>query len=165
MTTTISQGKSQRSTKGKIGLGVAIVVGVFVSAWILFLADGTPAGSALSDPEEFVVTILNATTISGLYFVVASGFTLIFGLMRVVNLTHGTLYLLGGYLALNLMQELVGKQESIRSGELALWQWLVPVLLSALLIGLIGLIIQQVFLRWFQGQEMRETLITIALSV
>jgi branched-chain amino acid transport system permease protein len=165
VTTTISQGKSQRSTKGKVGMAVAIVVGVIVAAWILLFANGTPAGSAISDPEEFVVTVLNATTISGLYFVVASGFTLIFGLMRVVNLTHGTLYLLGGYLALNLMQEFVGKQESIRSGELALWQWLGPVLLSALLIGLIGLVIQQVFLRWFQGQEMRETLITIALSV
>ena len=37
-----------------------------------------------------------------LYFVVASGFTLIFGLMRVVNMAHGALYLLGGYIALEV---------------------------------------------------------------
>src|SRR5215210_2165365 len=35
-------------------------------------------------------------------FAVASGFTLIFGLMRVVNMAHGSLYLFGGYLALEM---------------------------------------------------------------
>jgi branched-chain amino acid transport system permease protein len=36
--------------------------------------------------------------------VVASGFTLIFGLMRIVNMAHGSLYLLGGYLALEMQK-------------------------------------------------------------
>ena len=37
-------------------------------------------------------------TLAGLYFLVASGFTLVFGLMRNVNLAHGSLYLLGAYI-------------------------------------------------------------------
>jgi uncharacterized protein (UPF0261 family) len=40
--------------------------------------------------------VLNGITLGGLYFLVASGFTLIFGLLRNVNLAHGTFYLLGG---------------------------------------------------------------------
>ena len=41
--------------------------------------------------------MLNGLTLAALYFVVASGFTLVFGLMRNVNLAHGSLYLLGAY--------------------------------------------------------------------
>ena len=47
-------------------------------------------------PVTFV-TLLNGLTLAALYFIVASGFTLVFGLMRNVNLAHGSLYLLGGY--------------------------------------------------------------------
>ena len=50
------------------------------------------------NPRLFVVTLLNSLTLASLYFIVASGFTLVFGLMRNVNLAHGSLYLLGGYL-------------------------------------------------------------------
>jgi branched-chain amino acid transport system permease protein len=39
---------------------------------------------------------------------VASGFTLIFGLMRVVNMAHGAFFLLGGYIALRLQRDMVG---------------------------------------------------------
>ena len=42
-------------------------------------------------------TLLNGLTLASLYFLVASGFTLVFGLMRNVNLAHGSLYLLGAY--------------------------------------------------------------------
>ena len=45
----------------------------------------------------FLNALLNGITLGGLYFMLASGFTLIFGLMRNVNLAHGSLYLLGGY--------------------------------------------------------------------
>ena len=43
--------------------------------------------------------LLNGLTFAALLFIVASGFTLIFGLMRIVNLAHGAFYLLGGYIA------------------------------------------------------------------
>ena len=50
-----------------------------------------------SNERLFFVTLLNGLTLGSLYFIVASGFTLVFGLMRNVNLAHGSLYLLGGY--------------------------------------------------------------------
>ena len=43
--------------------------------------------------------------------------------------------------------------------------WLIPLLLATAIIGVIGVVIQQVFLRWNQGQDLRQALITIALSV
>ena len=64
-----------------------------------------------------MVTV-NGTTLAALYFVVASGFTLIFGLMRVVNMAHGSLYLLGGYIALQMQDVVVqDARAAIRSGS------------------------------------------------
>ena len=60
-------------------------------------------------PEGLLDHVLNGVTAAALYFVVASGFTLIFGLMRVVNMAHGAFFLFGGYVALKLQRHLVGE--------------------------------------------------------
>ena len=52
----------------------------------------------------FVNALFNGITLGGLYFLVATGFTLIFGLMRNVNLAHGSLYLFGGYMGYEATQ-------------------------------------------------------------
>jgi hypothetical protein len=52
----------------------------------------------LGRKRVFLNAIFGGVTLGALYFLVASGFTLIFGLMRNVNLAHGSLYLLGGYI-------------------------------------------------------------------
>ncbi len=54
------------------------------------------------DAVQFVTVGLNGLTQAALYFIVASGFTLIFGLMRTVNMAHGALYLLGAYLGYSI---------------------------------------------------------------
>ncbi len=127
---------------------------------------------ASGDWRRFAVVTLNGVTLAALYFVVASGFTLIFGLMRVVNMAHGSLYLLGGYIALEMQdawfREDTGINLSLSGADEAsfgLVGWLAPLLLATALIGLIGVLLQQVFLRWNQGQDLRQALITIALSV
>src|SRR6266550_371983 len=76
------------------GWAVLAAFAVFPVLWVLFLAPTTGSaatafGSAVHDPKDFLITCLNGITAAGLYFVVASGFTLIFGLMRVVNMAHG----------------------------------------------------------------------------
>jgi branched-chain amino acid transport system permease protein len=144
------------------------VVAAAVVVWLVV--------KAADDIERFVVVTLNGVTLSALYFVVASGFTLIFGLMRVVNMAHGSLYLFGGYLALKMQEnwfapEQRGVDLSLGAGgagtdaEYSLFGWLVPLLLATLIIGVLGVVLQQVFLRWNQGQDLRQALITIALSV
>ena len=68
-------------------------------AWLLI---GGPLAvfslwAMVDNTRLYFVTLLNGLTLASLYFIVASGFTLVFGLMRNVNLAHGSLYLLGGY--------------------------------------------------------------------
>jgi branched-chain amino acid transport system permease protein len=142
-----------------------VVVGAVVLVWLLI------KGS--DDWRQFAVVTLNGLTLAALFFVVASGFTLIFGLMRVVNMAHGSLYLLGGYLALEMQdawfkEEATGLNLSLTGTggtEYDLISWVVPLLLATVIIGVVGVIMQQVFLRWNQGQDLRQALITIALSV
>ena len=122
--------------------------------------------------QQLITVTLNGLTLAALYFVVARGFTLIFGLMRVVNMAHGSLYLLAGYLALQMQESWFKESEGIElslsgasDAQYGLLGWIVPVLVATAIIGVIGVVLQQVFLRWNQGQDLRQALITIALSV
>jgi branched-chain amino acid transport system permease protein len=132
---------------------------------VLFLADGTPAGAAVANPENFVVTALDAVTFAGLLFVAASGFTLIFGLMRTVNMAHGSLFLLAAYVAVRVQQAMVGRSRNIGAADVGVADWLVPMLVGAVVAAVLGLVLQQVFLQWNEGQELRQALITLAITV
>lgn len=142
---------SLRRLRAEIGRhlasGLALLVLLFAIAWVIAHALG-PGGNV----PQFIIVTLNGLSLAGLYFIVASGFTLIFGLMRVVNMAHGSLYLLGGYIGLRMVQ------------YQAFNYWL-ALIVAALAIGLFGVVMQQLLLRWNQGQDLRQALITIALSV
>jgi branched-chain amino acid transport system permease protein len=125
----------------------------------------TTFGSAFNDPGSFLRVLLDSITFAGALFIVASGFALIFGLMRVVNMAHGSFYLLGGYIAYEIQQKMTGQGFSIPSSEVNTWDWLVPLFVAVPCIAVVGLVTQQAFLRWNQGQELRQALITIAISV
>ncbi len=99
----------------------------------------------------YFVTLLNGLTLASLYFIVASGFTLVFGLMRNVNLAHGSLYLLGGYVGF-IVAETTG------------W-WILAVAAGFLAAAIAGLLMQVLILRHMQGEDMRQTMVTIGLSI
>src|SRR6266566_6837949 len=101
--------------------------------------------------KEFITVTLNGLTLGGLYFLVAAGFTLVFGLMRVVNLAHGSLYLLGGYIGWSIGN--------------ATGNWVLAVILAPLGVAVVGVILQQALLRRIQGQDLREALVTIGVSI
>lgn len=147
------------------GTILAVVPAALVLAWVLVLARGTSAGSAVDEPGEFVVTLLDGLTSAGLYFIVASGFTLIFGLMRTVNMAHGSLFLLAAYIAIEVQRRMVGKERNITPEDVDVLSWVVPLAIGASVAAVVGLVIFQVFLRWNQGQELRQALITLAISV
>jgi branched-chain amino acid transport system permease protein len=105
----------------------------------------------LDNTRLYVVTMLNGLTLGSLYFIVASGFTLVFGLMRNVNLAHGSLYLLGGY---------VGFVVAEKTGL-----WLLAIAAGFGSAALAGLLIQLLILRHMQGQDLRQTMVTIGLSI
>jgi branched-chain amino acid transport system permease protein len=146
---------------------VLLALVVFPVIWVLFIASGTSFGSAISDPKDFLITLLNGLTAAALYFVVASGFTLIFGLMRVVNMAHGAFFLLGGYIALHIQRDMVGSGGALglSSAQVSLAQWVLPGLAAIAIVAGAGLLMQQLLLRWNQGQDLRQALITIAISI
>lgn len=126
------------------------------AAWATWILVGGPIAvfslwALFDNTRLFVVTLLNGLTLGSLYFIVASGFTLVFGLMRNVNLAHGSLYLLGGY---------VGFVVAERTG----W-WLLAVAAGFLAAAVAGLLIQVLILRRMQGEELRQTMVTIGLSI
>jgi branched-chain amino acid transport system permease protein len=151
----------------RAGRVVLLALVVFPVVWVLFIASGTSFGPAIKDPKDFLITLLNGLTASALYFVVASGFTLIFGLMRVVNMAHGAFFLLGGYVALRLQRNMVGGDAGLglSSAQVSLAHWVIPALAAIAVIAGVGLLMQQLFLRWNQGQDLRQALITIAVSI
>jgi branched-chain amino acid transport system permease protein len=99
----------------------------------------------------FFLTLLNGLTLAALYFLVASGFTLVFGLMRNVNLAHGSLYLLGGYIGFSAAQA---------SGS-----WFIGIAAGFLSMALLGVTLQTLIFRRMEGQDLRQTLVTIGLSI
>jgi len=147
--TVAAQRLSSRS-RPKIAPSLAVVIAALGLLGVLFQAFGKGFGEKGNLPT-FVLVTLNGLTLAGLLFITASGLTLIFGLLRVTNLAHGALFLLGGYMGLRFINDGI--------------PWFGAALLAMVVTGLVGLVMHQLFLRWNQGQDMRQALITIALSL
>jgi branched-chain amino acid transport system permease protein len=127
----------------------ALVAAVF--AWMVFAVWPDWLNALLISKKAFVSSVFNGVTLAGLYFLVASGFTLVFGLMRNVNLAHGSLYLFGAY---------VGYEVSERTGY-----WLIGVAAGFLVLAVVGLVMQVFVFRRLEGDELRQTLVTIGISI
>src|SRR3569833_2063344 len=122
-------------------LAAAVVLWLVLAVW--------PPGleELIGRKRVFLNAVLNGITLGGLYFLVASGFTLIFGLMRNVNLAHGSLYLFGGY---------VGYAISVWTGS-----WLLSFIVAFIAVALVGIVLQLVVFRRMEGQDLRQTMVTI----
>ena len=75
-----------------------IIVAVAAFLWLVLAPWPPGLAAAWGRKQIFLNALLGGITLGALYFLVAAGFTLIFGLMRIVNLAHGSLFLIGGYL-------------------------------------------------------------------
>ena len=98
-----------------------------------------------------VFQVLNGLTFAALLFIVASGFTLIFGLLRIVNLAHGALYLLGGYIGLTVAT--------------ATGSYLLSGIAAMAGIAHAGLLLDQTLLRWVKGHDLRQVLLTLGVAL
>ena len=128
-----------------LALFLAVVLWLILAPWSQGMED------MFGRKRVFLNAVFSGITLGALYFLVASGFTLIFGLMRNVNLAHGSLYLLGGY---------IGFEVAERTGS-----WLLAFPVVFVLIAALGLLLQHQVLRRMEGQELRQTMVTIGLSV
>jgi len=130
---------------GVLGVIAIVLLWMIFAVWPAWLVE------AIGRKKIFLSALFNGITLGGLYFLVASGFTLIFGLMRNVNLAHGSLYLLGGYVGFFV----------------AKWTgyWLLAFPAAFIVVGALGVVLQIGVFRRMEGQDLRQTLVTIGISI
>ena len=100
--------------------------------------------------QFWAIQTLNSIAFGGLLFLLASGFSLIFGLLRVPNLAHGGLFMLGAYLGATLQ----------RQG----WPFWAAALGGGVLVGVLGAAIERGLLRRLAGNERGQVLVTLGLA-
>lgn len=101
------------------------------------------------------VQILNGLMEGMMLFLIASGLTLIFGITRIVNFAHGSFYMLGAFLAFQVMPYLM-------PGTIA--GFALSVLVAAVCVALLGLLFEVLVLRRIYGaDDLLQLIITVAL--
>jgi branched-chain amino acid transport system permease protein len=128
-----------------------LLIAVAVMLWLILAVWPPGLEEAIGRKRVFLNAVFNGITLGSLYFLVASGFTLIFGLMRNVNLAHGSLYLFGGY---------IGYAISTWTGS-----WVLGFIIAFLGVALLGVVLQIAVFRRMEGQDLRQTMVTIGLSI
>jgi len=101
--------------------------------------------------EFWITQTFNGISYGALLFLLASGLSLIFGVMRIVNLAHGSYFLLGGYVGLTVVW---------RTGSFAL-----ALLTGTLTVALIGVGMERFFLRRLQKQVLAQVLMTMGFAL
>jgi branched-chain amino acid transport system permease protein len=98
----------------------------------------------------WLIQTFNGISYGALLFLVGSGLSLIFGVMRIVNLAHGSYFMLGGYVALTVIWT---------TGS-----WLLAIPVAAVTIALLGLVMERVFLRQLGFDPLRQVLLTVGFA-
>jgi branched-chain amino acid transport system permease protein len=102
------------------------------------------------DARFWLIQAFNGISYGALLFLVGSGLSLIFGVMRIVNLSHGSYFLLGGYVALSVIWT---------TGS-----WLLAIPVAAVTVALIGLVMERLFLRPLGFDPLRQVLLTVGFA-
>jgi len=100
--------------------------------------------------QFWIIQTLNSLALGGLLFLLAAGFSLIFGLMRIANLTHGSLFMLGAYLGVSVLRIVPN-----------LW---LAALIAALAVALCGGLLERLILRPLTGKPLGQVLVTLGIS-
>jgi branched-chain amino acid transport system permease protein len=98
---------------------------------------------------EFIAQTLNGLTLAGIIFLVSSGFTLVFGVMRVTNLSHGAVYLVGGYIGYSVINATHNFAAGLAAGALSM--------------AVLGYLLERTLISWLGRSEMAELLATLGL--
>jgi branched-chain amino acid transport system permease protein len=100
--------------------------------------------------HAWAVQTFNSIAFAGLLFLLASGFTLIFGLMKIPNMAHGACFMLGGYVGYSV----------IRAGL----PFFVAVAAAGVALALLGAIVERVVLRRMEANEFAQVLATVGIA-
>ncbi len=98
----------------------------------------------------WLIQSLNSLALGGVLFTLAAGFSLIFGLMRIANLSHGAYFMFGAYIGLSVMERGYG--------------FVAALLAAALGVGILGGIVERVVLRRLAGNSLSQVLATLGVA-
>jgi len=101
--------------------------------------------------QFWVNQTFNGISYAALLFLVGGGLTLIFGVMKIVNIAHGSFYLVGGYLGVALFA--------------ATGNFYLALLGAALAVAAGGVVLERVFLRAVEGDDLRQMLLTMGIAL
>ena len=99
----------------------------------------------------FIVQTLNGLFSAALLFLIASGLTMTFGVMRIVNIAHGSFYMLGAYVT----SRIVVRTHSLIAGAAA----------SIAAVALIGYAVERLFLRRLRSQPLAQMMMTMGFAL
>ena len=102
----------------------------------------------------WLLLTVNSVTFGGLLFLLSAGFSLIFGLMRIPNLTHGSMFMVGAYLGTTFLSGALG---------FTLNFWLAAII-AAVEVGVLGALMERLLLRRLAGQQLAQVLVTLGVS-
>jgi branched-chain amino acid transport system permease protein len=100
--------------------------------------------------EFWVAQTFNGISYGALLFLLGSGLSLIFGVMRIVNLSHGSYFMLGGYVGLSVVWKTASFALALVTGAVA--------------VALIGMGMERFLLRRLKGQTLGQVLMTIGFA-
>jgi branched-chain amino acid transport system permease protein len=98
----------------------------------------------------WLIQSLNSLALGGLFFLLSAGFSLIFGLMRITNLSHGAYFMLGAYVGLTVLRAKGG--------------FLLAILAGAAAVVLLGGLIERFVLRRLAGRTLSQVLVTLGIA-
>src|SRR5437764_11856260 len=96
--------------------------------------------------QFWIIQTLNSIAFGGLLFLLSSGFSLSFGLLRIPNLAHGALFMLGAYIGGTLLADE--------------WPFWAAALASGIAVGVLGIAAERLLLRRLAGNEQAQVLVT-----
>ena len=100
--------------------------------------------------QFWVIQTLNSLALGGLLFLLSAGFSLIFGLMRIANLTHGALFMLGAYIGVSILKVVPN-----------LW---LAALLGGLAVAAFGALLERLLLRRLGSNVLGQVLVTLGIA-
>ncbi len=98
----------------------------------------------------WLIQSLNSLSLGGLLFLLSAGFSLIFGLMRIANLSHGAYFMFGAYVGLSVL----------RAG----YPFGVAMLAAGLAVALLGGLIERFVIRRLSGNPLAQVLATLGIA-
>jgi branched-chain amino acid transport system permease protein len=139
--------RSRPVRRGLIATGIAAVaiVGYTVVLWIfLQLSTGLPSGPALS---VAIQQTFNALSIGSIYALIALGYTMVYGIIELINFAHGDIFMVGAFVSVIFIGGIMGQTGAVDNVPFLILLVLGALVFTMPLIGVLNVSIERLFYR------------------